>query len=80
MTSNVDVESENAIMEVIHELAKEKTVVVISHRLENVEKADKILVLSHGKLVEEGRHGELLLVKKGVYRTLYEEQKALLQG
>ena len=80
VTSNVDVESENAIMEVIHELAKEKTVVVISHRLENVEKADKILVLSHGKLVEEGRHGELLLVKKGVYRTLYEEQKALLQG
>lgn len=75
-TSNIDVESENDIMKEIHNLAKTKTVILISHRLANVEKADNIYVLDKGSVVEYGKH-EDLLNKNGVYKNLWISQQEL---
>jgi len=75
-TSNIDVESENDIMKQIHDLARTKTVILISHRLINSMKADKLYVLDKGVLVEEGTH-DVLLAKEGVYATLWNAQKKL---
>lgn len=75
-TSNIDVESENDIMRQIYELAKEKTVILISHRLANVVKADRIYVLEKGQVAEQGKH-EDLLEQKGVYASLWNAQAAL---
>lgn len=75
-TSNIDVESENDIMKEIHNLAKTKTVILISHRLANVEKADNIYVLDNGSVVEYGKH-EDLLNKNGVYKNLWTSQQEL---
>ena len=59
-TSNIDVESENDIMAVIRQLAKERTVLLISHRLANVVDAQQIYVLEHGAVAERGTHQQLL--------------------
>ena len=75
-TSNIDVESEELIMDVIHELAKKRTVLLISHRLANVVKSDWIYFLKDGKIKESGKHEELMQ-KNGAYRHLYESQMAL---
>ena len=74
--SNIDVESEELIMNVIHELAKTKTVLLISHRLANVVKSDWIYFLKDGKIAESGKHEELMQ-KKGTYQYLFESQMAL---
>ena len=74
--SNIDVESEELIMNVIHELAKTKTVLLISHRLANVVKSDKIYFLKDGEIKESGKHEELM-IRNGAYRHLYESQMAL---
>lgn len=74
--SNIDVESEELIMNVIHELAKTKTVLLISHRLANVVKSDKIYFLKDGEIKESGKHDELMS-QNGAYRHLYESQMAL---
>lgn len=74
--SNVDVESENKIMEVITVLAKEKTVILISHRLANVVNADQVLVVKDGIVEESGTH-EKLMEKHGYYRELFLAQKEL---
>ena len=75
-TSNIDVESENDIMKEIHNLAKTKTVILISHRLANVEKADNIYVLDNGSVVESGKHDELIK-KNGTYKKLWSAQQEL---
>ena len=75
-TSNIDIESENDIMQEIHRLAKTKTVILISHRLMNVKDADCIYVMDKGCLVEEGKHEELLQ-KNQVYANLWETQQIL---
>ena len=75
-TSNIDVESEELIMDVIHVLAKKRTVLLISHRLANVVKSDRIYFLKDGKIKESGKHEELMQ-KNGAYRHLYESQMAL---
>ena len=75
-TSNIDVESENDIMEAIRALAKTKTVLLISHRLANVVDADCIYVLDKGQVAESGTHQELL-GKNGAYRRLWDAQAAL---
>ncbi len=77
-TSNIDVESENDIMEQILELAKAKTVILISHRLANVVQADQIYVLEHGRVVEAGTQDELVR-RGGVYARLWEAQQSLEQ-
>ncbi|MBF1163151.1 MAG: ABC transporter ATP-binding protein/permease [[Eubacterium] sulci] len=75
-TSNIDVESEEVILEQIKELAKHKGVLMISHRLANVVSSDKIFVLEKGQLKEEGTHEELLAMH-GTYSTLWETQQSL---
>lgn len=75
-TSNIDAESEDLIMEVIRELAKTRTVLLISHRLSNVAESDRIYLLDQGEIREAGTHEELMK-RRGVYCRLYETQKNL---
>ena len=75
-TSNIDVESEELIMDVIHEMAKTRTVLLISHRLANVVQSDRIYFLKDGEIRERGKHEELMALD-GDYRHLYESQRAL---
>lgn len=75
-TSNIDVESEAVIMEVIHALAKTKTVLLISHRLANVTHSDCIYFIEDGMVKESGTH-EALLKKNGAYARLYRSQQSL---
>lgn len=76
VTSNIDAESENDIMAVIHNMAKIKTVILISHRLENVVGSDKILLLDKGKIKESGTHSELMSFNKK-YKLMYSTQAEL---
>lgn len=75
-TSNIDVESEENIWEAIYELAKIKTIIVISHRLANVINADNIYVMKNGQVVEEGTHNELYSKEK-VYFEMVSKQREL---
>ena len=74
--SNIDIESEELIMNVIHELAKTKTVLLISHRLANVVKSDMIYFLQDGSIKESGTPEELM-IQNGAYKHLFETQLAL---
>lgn len=73
-TSNIDVESEEAIWEVIYELAKEKTILVISHRLANVKEAKSIYVIKDGRVVEQGSHQELYDMKQAYYKMIRNQE------
>ena len=75
-TSNIDVESEEKVWESIYKLAKNKTVIVISHRLANVKNADMIYVLDNGKIVEFGKHKDLM-IHNGKYNELVTHQSNL---
>lgn len=75
-TSNVDVESENAILQEIRKLAGTKTVILISHRLANVVTADNIYVMERGRVAESGTHSHLLECG-GVYANLWQTQQQL---
>ncbi len=75
-TSNIDIESEELIMSVIHNMARTKTVLLISHRLANVVDSDCIYYLRDGEIKETGRHDELIAAD-GEYRHLYDSQMAL---
>ncbi len=75
-TSNIDADSEEIIMNVVHEMAKTKTVLLISHRLANVTDSDMIYMLKGGAIAESGTHEELMKLD-GSYRHLYESQMAL---
>ncbi|MBC7115783.1 MAG: ABC transporter ATP-binding protein [Pseudothermotoga sp.] len=74
-TSNIDVETETRIETAIRELSKEKTMIMIAHRLSTVKNADRILVVHNGKIVEEGKHAQLM-ARQGVYYQLYQIQFA----
>ena len=75
-TSNVDVESEDGIMEQVRELARTHTVLLITHRLANAAGADSILVMDGGRVAEQGAHAALL-ARGGVYAALWRSQQAL---
>lgn len=75
-TSNIDVESENDIVEQIHKLAQSKTVIMISHRLANTVDADKIYVMDNGNIAESGTHSQLLQ-NDGAYTKLWSAQQNL---
>lgn len=75
-SSSIDVESENDIMKLIYDLAKVKTVILISHRLFNVKGADNIYVIKNGKIVESGKHEELLQ-KQYAYSSMWKAQEEM---
>ena len=72
-TSSIDHESEKLIQRATEKITKNRTSIIIAHRLSTIEKGDKIIVMEHGKIVEEGKHMELLN-KNGYYATLYKAQ------
>ncbi|OUM64408.1 hypothetical protein PIROE2DRAFT_8796 [Piromyces sp. E2] len=78
-TSNIDVESEKKIMQAIYNLAKNKTILIISHRLANVVNADKILMMEEGQIVQQGTHEELMAQTNSPYHQLYQRQQELEQ-
>ena len=73
-TSALDNESEMLVQEAIENLMKERTTFVIAHRLSTIRNADRILVLDKGKIVQQGKHDELLRDQSGIYNKLYELQ------
>jgi subfamily B ATP-binding cassette protein MsbA len=78
-TSSLDSEAELEVQKALDALMAGRTTLVIAHRLSTVKNADRIVVLADGRIVEEGRHGELLKVN-GEYRRLYELQFAQFEG
>jgi ATP-binding cassette subfamily B protein len=72
-TASVDTETEMWIQEAIEKIMQDRTSIVIAHRLSTIRSADKILVMHHGRIREEGRHEELL-AKKGIYHRLHQLQ------
>ena len=73
-TSSIDTHAEKLIQKATKEITKGKTSLVIAHRLATVQRANKIIVLDKGKIVEEGTHKELLEIEGGYYKNLYEVQ------
>jgi len=73
-TSSVDSYSEQLMQEATDEITKGRTSIVIAHRLATVKKADNIIVLDAGEIVEQGTHAQLLEKQDGYYRNLYEVQ------
>ena len=73
-TANVDPENENELMHAIQALTAEKTVIMIAHRLKTVERADQIVVVDHGKVVQHGTHAQLM-EQDGIYRNFISERR-----
>lgn len=72
-TSNIDTETESLIQDALDKITKERTTIIVAHRLSTIKKADKIIVLHKGKIREMGKHDELL-EKQGLYYNLYQLQ------
>ena len=73
-TSSLDNESEVLVQEAIERLMHDRTTFVIAHRLSTIRNADRIIVLDRGKIVQDGKHEQLLSQEKGIYKKLYELQ------
>lgn len=73
-TSSLDSESEKFIQEALAKLMKGRTTIVVAHRLSTIMQMDRILVIDGGKIVEQGKHNELLKAQQGVYQKLWEIQ------
>ncbi|CAG9296775.1 ABC transporter ATP-binding protein [Celerinatantimonas diazotrophica] len=74
-TANVDSETEQVVQKALNRLRGKVTMIVVAHRLSTISHADNILVLDKGELVEQGNHRELMRLKSGVYRSMYELQR-----
>lgn len=72
-TSSIDTQTELAVQIALKKILTGRTAFVIAHRLSTIKRADRIVVIDKGRIVEEGRHDELL-AKNGVYKRLYESQ------
>ena len=73
-TANVDPENERDLIEAVKELTKEKTVIMIAHRLKTVRNADQIVVINKGRIAEQGKHEELI-AKGGIYAKFIDTRK-----
>ena len=73
-TANVDPENERDLMEAVKELTREKTVIMIAHRLKTVRHADQIIVLDKGRIAEQGKHDELMKMN-GIYSRFIDSRK-----
>ena len=73
-TSAIDAKSEHKILRNIFEIQKDRSTIVISHRFSTVRKANQIIVLDHGRIIESGSHDEIVAKKNGTYKTLFETQ------
>ena len=73
-TSALDLESEAFIQDSLDRLAHDRTTIIIAHRLSTITHADKIFVIDHGELAEEGTH-DSLMEKQGIYYDLFQIQK-----
>ena len=69
-TANIDTETEKLIQESLEKMKSIGTMLVVAHRLSTIQKADQIIVLNHGEVIEKGTH-QSLLKQKGYYHTLY---------
>ncbi|WP_339883054.1 ABC transporter ATP-binding protein [Polaribacter vadi] len=76
-TSSVDANAEQMIQYATETITKDRTSIVIAHRLATIQKADKIIVMDKGLIVEEGSHTELLEKENGYYKNLYDKQFSL---
>ena len=72
-TASIDTETELLIQEALHRLTEGRTSILIAHRLQTIQEADRVLVLDHGEIVELGTHEELL-AEEGLYYTLHNLQ------
>ena len=72
-TASIDTETELLIQDGLHKLMADRTAILIAHRLQTIQQADRVLVLQHGEVIESGTHAELLALK-GLYHTLHELQ------
>lgn len=78
-TSSIDVRTERIVQAALDRVSQNRTTIVIAHRLSTIKKADKIVVLRHGKLVEEGTHEQLLRNEDGVYYGLVRAQELTME-
>jgi len=62
------------IQNAIKNITKNRTSIIIAHRLSTIYNADNIIVMKMGKIVEEGKHNELLKIKNGIYKKLYDSE------
>ena len=69
-TSSLDAESENLVQSALELLMKDRTSIIIAHRLSTIRKSDKIIVIDKGKVMETGKHDELIAIENGIYRNL----------
>lgn len=72
-TANIDTETESLITQALSALMKDRTTIMVAHRLSTIQHADKIIVLHHGRIRESGSHQELL-AQNGLYKKLYDLQ------
>lgn len=73
-TANVDPENEKDLTEAIENLTREKTIIMIAHRLKTVRNADQIVIIDKGKIVQKGKHDELMSVD-GIYKNFVNRRK-----
>ena len=73
-TSSIDSFTEELIQTATEKIIENKTSIIIAHRLTTIKKADKIIVLDRGEIVEIGKHSELIKIQEGHYKKLYEIQ------
>jgi ABC-type multidrug transport system fused ATPase/permease subunit len=76
-TSSLDSESEKLVQDALDKLMRGRTSIVIAHRLSTVRKADQIVVIDNGRIVEKGTHDELIILENGIYRNLSQLQFAV---
>ena len=74
-TANVDSETEQVVQKALQELHGKITLITVAHRLSTIKQADRILVLSHGKISEQGNHSQLMALENGLYSSMYRLQR-----